>query len=114
MQELSSTLLLERFDFVVRLVHESFDDRTLYLPLFSNQRYRVDLGAVVSRPNGADIGEATARGAESFWVLNLAAANPFEDDKRLLDRASRTLNEAVQESLFKLMDELAPFFATAR
>jgi hypothetical protein len=96
----------ERFDFVIRLVHESFDDRTLFLPLFSRQRYLVDLAAEVSRLDGSFVGKIDARGSESFWLMHLAAANPFEDDERLLAKASKTLNAAVQESLFRLMDEL--------
>ena len=104
----------ERFDFVIRLVQNSFDDRTLFLPLFSNQRYRVDLGAEVSRPDGSLVGGVAARGSESFWMMNLAAANPFESDERLLDRAGMTLNAAVQESLFELMDELERLFDAER
>ena len=96
----------ERFDFVIRLVHESFDDLTLFLPLFSRHRYRVDLGAEVSRLDGSFVGKVAARGSESFWLMNLAAANPLEGDERLLDKASKTLNAAVQESLFGMMDEL--------
>jgi hypothetical protein len=97
----------QRFDFVIRLVHESFDDRTLFLPLFSHQRYLVDLAAEVSRLDGTSLGKVNAQGAESFWLMNLAAANPLEGDERLLDKASVTLNAAVQESLFGLMAELA-------
>jgi hypothetical protein len=104
----------ERFDFVIRLVQNSFDDRTLFLPFFSNQRYRVDLGAELSRPNGSRVGGVTARGSESFWLMNLAAANPFEGDERLLDRAGMTLNAAVQESLFGLMDKLERLFDAER
>lgn len=99
---------LERFDFVIRLVHESFDDRTLLLPFFSRQRYVVDLGAEVSLPDGTSLGNVDARGSESFWLMNLSAANPWKGDQRLLDKASNTLNAAVQESLFGLMDELEP------
>ena len=97
---------LQRFDFVIQLVLDSFDDRTLTIPFFSNQRYRVDLGAEISRPDGSFVGRVDARGSESWWFLNLAAANPWEGDARLLERASRTLNAAVQESLFELMDDL--------
>ena len=93
------------FDFAIRLVQDSFDDRTLFFPFFSNQRYRVDLGAEVSRPNGSLVGRVTARGAKSFWTMNLAAAIP-KNDERLLRRAGTSLNAAVQESLFELMDEL--------
>ncbi len=96
----------ERFDFVIQLVHESFDDRTFFLPLFSRHRYRVDLGAEISRLDGSSVGKVAARGSESFWLMNLAAANPLEDDERLLAKASKTLNAAVQESLFRLMGEL--------
>jgi hypothetical protein len=105
---------VEQFDFVIQLIHHGFDDRTLFLPFFSNQRYRVDLGAEVTRPNGSIVGEVTARGSESFWVMNLAAANPYENDERLLDRAGTVLNAAVQESLFELMDELEPLFDSGR
>ncbi len=95
----------ERFDFVIQLVHESFDDRTFFLPLFSRHRYRVDLGAEISRLDGSSVGKVAARGSESFWLMNLAAAT-LEDDERLLAKASKTLNAAVQESLFRLMGEL--------
>ena len=105
---------VEQFDFVIQLVHHGFDDRTLFLPFFSNQRYRVDLGADVWRPNGPILWNVTARGSESFWMMNLAAANPFEKDERLLDRAGTVLNAAVQESLFELMDELEPLFDSGR
>jgi len=97
----------ERFDFVIRLVHESFDDRALVLPIFTRQKYRVDLAAEVSRLDGSYLGRVEARGEESFWLMNLAEANPYKGDERLLGKASKTLNAAVQESLFRLMDELA-------
>lgn len=106
----------EHFDFVIRLVHESFDDRTIFMPLFSRQRYKAHLGAEVSRPDGSFVGKVDAEGSESFWLMNLAAANPLEGDERLLEKASKTLNAAVQESLFGLMDELAslPAFSDDR
>lgn len=103
---------LARFDFVIRLIHESFDDRMLVLPLFSRQKFRVDLGAVVSRSDGSLLGELEARGEETFWLINLAEANPYEGDDRLLAKASKTLNAAVQESLFRLMDELDSLLAS--
>ena len=97
----------ECFDFVIRLLHESFDDGTLFLPLFSRHRYRLDLGALVTHVDGSFIALVEARGSESFWSMNLAAANPLsESDSGFLGKASRTLNAAVQESLFGLMDEL--------
>ena len=102
---------LERFDLVIRLVQESFDDRMLLLPFFSRQRYVVDLAAEVSRVDGGSLGKVEARGYESFWIMNLAAANPYQSDARLLGKASTTLNAAVQESLFGLMDELASLLA---
>jgi hypothetical protein len=103
-----------QFDYVIRLIHTYFDDRTLFLPLFSNQRYRVDISATVTRIDGSVIGEAIGRGSESFWTVNLADANPFEGDQRLLDKAGKTLNAAVQESLFELMNDLEPLFDRER
>ena len=97
----------ERFDFVIRLVHESFDDQNLFFPFFSRQRYRVGLGAEVSRPNGSLVGSVDGRGSESFWLMSLGEMSPIDADERLLDKASKTLNAAVQESLLGLLDELA-------
>jgi hypothetical protein len=97
----------ERYDFSIRLIHESFDDRTLYLPLVMRQRYRVDIAAEITRLDGTFVGRVEARGSEAFWIMSLAAANPYESDERLLGRASKVLNAAVQESLFGLMDELS-------
>ena len=97
---------LERYDLVIRLIHESFDDRTLFLPFFSRQRYLVDLAAEITRVDGSAVGKVEARGSESFWLMNLSAANPYKSDAGLLEKASNTLNAAVQESVFGLMDEL--------
>jgi len=105
---------LEYFDYVIRLVLDDFNDRTLSFPIFSNQRYLVELAAEVSRPDGSLVGRVDARGAESFWFRNLAAANPNRSDAPLLEKASRTLNAAVQESLFELMDEVEELVGTAR
>lgn len=103
---------LEYFDYVIRLVLDDFSDRTLSFPIFSNQRYLVELAAEVSRPDGSLVGRVDARGAESFWFRNLAAANPNRNDAPLLEKASRTLNAAVQESLFELMDEVEELIGT--
>jgi hypothetical protein len=105
----------ERFDFVISLTHEAFDDQTLLLPLYSRQRYRLDLGAEVYRLDETFVAKVEARGSESFWLMNLVAASPFEGNQRLLGKAAQTLNAAVQESLFGLMDELAglPIFSHA-
>jgi hypothetical protein len=105
---------LEYFDYVIRLVLDDFNDRTLSFPIFSNQRYLVELAAEISRPDGSLVGRVDARGAESFWFRNLAAANPNRSDAPLLEKASRTLNAAVQESLFELMDEVEELVGTAR
>ena len=102
-----------KYDFVIRLVHGPFDDRTLLLPLFSNQRYRVDIGAEVYLLDESFLGKVNARGSESFWMMNLLAADLFKGDSRLLEKASVTLNGAVQESLFELMEELEPLMQEA-
>ena len=94
------------FDYVIRLVLDSFDNRTLSFPLFSNQRYLVELGAEISRADGSIIGRIDSSGAESFWFRNLEAANTYRSDANILEKASNTLNAAVQESLFEMMDEL--------
>ena len=39
--------------------------------------------------------------------MSLGEMSPINADERLLDRASKTLNAAVQESLLGLVDELA-------
>ena len=104
---------LEDFDYVIQLFLENFDDRTISIPIFSNQRYLVELGAEISRPDGSVVGRVEGRGADSFWFRNLAAANPNRDDAPLLEKASNTLNSAVQESLFELMDELEELFDAA-
>jgi len=101
---------LGRYDFVIQLFLDEFDDRTLSVPLFSNLRYLVELGAEVSRPDGTVVGRVEGRGSESFWFRNLAAANPYRSDERILEKASTTLNAAVQESLFELMEELEELF----
>ena len=103
---------LGRYDFVIQLFLDEFDDRTLTVPLFSNLRYLVELGAEVSRPDGTVVGRVEGRGTESFWFRNLAAANPYRSDERLLEKASTTLNAAVQESLFELMEDLEELFDT--
>ena len=97
----------QRFDLVIRLVHDSFDDQNLFFLLFSRQRYRIGLRAEVSRFNGSVVGRVHALGSESFWIMGLIEANPLEGDSRLLRKAGKTLNLAVQESLFALMEELA-------
>ena len=43
-------------------------------------------------------------------MFNLMAANPYAKDERLLERAGRTLNTAIEESLFEIMNELGPLF----
>ncbi|GAG44382.1 unnamed protein product, partial [marine sediment metagenome] len=103
---------LERFDFVIRLVQESFDSRALFLPLLANHRFRVGLGAEVFRPDAGspgkldELGKVDAVGSESFWLLSIAPTNPLETDDRVLKKGARALNAAIQESLFALMDKL--------
>jgi hypothetical protein len=104
---------LAYFDYVIQLVLDSFDDRTLTFPIFSNQRYLVELGAEITRADGSFVGRIDTHGAESFWFRNLAAANPYRSDARLLEKASNTLNAAVQESLFEMMDELEVILQSA-
>ena len=97
---------LARFDYVVQLVLDSFDDRTFSLPLISNQRYRVELGAAITRADGSPVGRTSTRGAKSFWFMNLQAADTYSTNPAIVEKASNTLNAAVQESLFEMMDEL--------
>ncbi len=104
----------ERFDYVIRLVHDDFDDRSLFLPLFTNQRYRVGIGAEVSRMDDTELGRVSGEGSDNFWIASIFPLNPLESDRPLLAKASRTLNAAVQESLFELMDELAELPAFTR
>jgi hypothetical protein len=104
---LSQVMEPERYEFVIRLVHGPFDGGTFILPLVSRQRYRVEIGAEVSRRDGTFIDRVDAEGSESFWLVSLGEASPFEGDERLLKKASTTLNAALQETLFELMDELA-------
>lgn len=101
---------IERFDYIIRLTHEGFDDRTLYLPLFSQHRYKLTLGANVSRLDGMKIGSVSARGSEWFLRFSLLPTDPRKHERPLLEKASRTLNAAVQESLFGMMDELEELF----
>ena len=67
----------EPFDFAIRLVQDSFDDRTLFFPLFSNQRYRVDLGAEVSR---LDLRRRVMPPAK--WTESLRLRSPFQAANR--------------------------------
>lgn len=98
---------LQRYDFVIQLLHESFDDRNLYFLIGSRQSYRVGLGAAISRPDGPREAVVDGEGSESFWHLGLGEALPVEGKARLSKRAGQTLNKAVQESLFGLMERLA-------
>ncbi len=95
---------LDRFDHVIHLVHDSFDDLNIFLVLGSRQRYRVGLGAEVSRPDGTEEGSVHGVGKGAFWFLGLG--EPVEGDDRLARRAGETLNRAVQASLFQMMDQL--------
>lgn len=98
---------LERFDWVVHLVHDSFDSRTVFLPLLTNRRYEVGVSADVSRGDGARVGRVAGVGADSFWRAGLAPPDSrFEKDARVLPGASATLNRAVQDCLFQLVDAL--------
>ena len=107
---------LDRFDFVVRLVHDFFDDSDIFLFLGSRQRYRIGLRAEVSRPDGTPVDRVHAVGSEAFWIVSLGEANPLEGDERTARKAGETLNLAVQETLFELMEEIAalPEIAAAR
>jgi hypothetical protein len=97
---------LPRFDYVIKLVHDGFDSRTISFPFFSNGRVLVELGAEVTRADGSFVGRLKSRGAKSFWFWNLEADNTDGIYSDILERASKTLNAAVQESLFGMMDEL--------
>jgi hypothetical protein len=97
---------LPRFDYVIKLVHDGFDNRTISFPFFSNSRVRVELGAEVTRADGSFVGRLESSGAKSFWFWNLEADNTDGIYSDILERASKTLNAAVQESLFGMMDEL--------
>jgi hypothetical protein len=97
----------ERFDYVIRLVHDSFDSRTLFLPLLTNRRFEVGIGAEISRGDGSPVSRVAGVGADSFWRFGPAPPDSlFQKDSRVLLGASRTLNVAVQASLFQLMDAL--------
>ena len=98
---------LQRYDFVIHLLHESFDDRNRYFLIGSRQSYRVGLGAAISRPDGPREAAVHGEGSGSFWHLGLGEVRPVGGTDRLSARAGQTLNEAVQESLFALMDRLA-------
>ena len=104
---------LQRYDFVIQLLHESFDDRNLYFLIGSRQSYRVGLGAAISRPDGPREAAVYGEGSESFWHMGLGEALPVEGKARLSTRAGQTLNKAVQESLFGLMERLAATAALA-
>ena len=103
---------LDRFDYVIQMVLKSFDDRTLTFPLYSNQRYLVKLRAEVFDADGTFIGKVGANGAKSFWFRNLEAANTYRSDASILEKASNTLNFAVQQSLFGMMAELEELLDT--
>lgn len=96
----------ERFDYVIRLVHDSFDSRTLFLPLLTKRRYEVGVGAEVSSGDGSRVGRVGGTGADSFWLVGLSPENRLEGDERIRAKASVTLNAAVQDALFELMEAL--------
>ncbi len=97
---------LPRFDYVIKLALNGFDNRTISFPFFSNGRFLVELGAEVTRADGSFVGKLESSGAKSFWFWNLEANNTDGIYSDILERASKTLNAAVQESLFGMMDGL--------
>jgi hypothetical protein len=103
---------LARFDYVIHLVLDDFDTRTINLPIFSNGRFFVELGADVTRADGAFVGRLKSSGSKSFWFGNLEADNTDGVYSDILERASKTFNAAVQESLFGMMEELEELLGT--
>ena len=103
---------LARFDYVIHLVLDDFDTRTINLPIFSNGRFFVELGAEVTRADGAFVGRLKSSGSKSFWFGNLEANNTDGVYSDILERASKTFNAAVQESLFGMMEELEELLGT--
>lgn len=100
----------KRFDYVIRLVHQTFNAKVFILPLISRQRYVVAFSAELSQRDGTRLAEVDAKGSEWFWTTTSGDRSPFEGetrDDRFLAKAQWTLNVAVQESLFRLMEELA-------
>jgi hypothetical protein len=100
----------KRFDYVIRLVHQSFKANVLILPLVSRQRYVVEFSAEISLLDGTRLAEIEAKGKEGFWTTTSGDRSPFEGDTRddrFRAAAQPALNAAVQESLFRLVDELA-------
>ena len=91
---------------MIKLALDDFDNRTINFPFRSNGRFVVELGAEVTRADGSFVGRLSSRGANSLWFWNLEADNTDGIYSDILDRASKTLNAAVQESLFGMMDEL--------
>jgi len=60
----------------------------------------------VARADDSFVGGLQSRGTKSFWFWNLEAANSDGIYSDIRESASNTLNAAVQESLFGMMDEL--------
>ena len=98
---------LQRFDYVVRLVHDSFDSRTLFIPLLTNRRFEVGIGAELSRAaDGYPLARVSGLGSDSFWQFSLTPENRLESDAPIREKGSVAMNAAVQDALFDLMESL--------